>query len=55
MIGEAAYESLWYDLKPNESKFLLLVIMRSQRRLTITAGKIVDLSLEGFMSVRFQH
>jgi len=28
------------------------VILRSQKRLTITAGKVVDLTLEGFTSVR---
>ncbi|XP_039310426.1 uncharacterized protein LOC120358860 isoform X2 [Solenopsis invicta] len=51
MIGDAAYKSLWYDFKPNESKFILLIILRSQRRLTITAGKIMDLSLEGFTTI----
>ncbi|XP_071568942.1 odorant receptor 4-like [Temnothorax nylanderi] len=55
MIGDAAYKSIWYDFKPDESKFVLLIILRSQRRLTITAGKIMDLSLEAFTSVRFQH
>jgi len=53
MIGDAAYKSIWYDFKPNESKLVLLVILRSQKRLTITAGKIMDLTLEGFASVRF--
>jgi len=35
-----------------ESKVLLLLIMRSQKELTMTAGKFIDLSLEGFTSVR---
>ncbi|EZA57553.1 hypothetical protein X777_02092 [Ooceraea biroi] len=48
MIGDAAYESLWYVLKPEDCRILLFVIMRSQRRLTITAGQFMDLSLEGF-------
>ncbi|EFN71830.1 Odorant receptor 2a [Camponotus floridanus] len=52
-IGDATYESLWYALKPRDSRILLFVIMRSQTRLTITAGKFMDLSLEGFTSVRF--
>ncbi|XP_011694616.1 PREDICTED: odorant receptor 4-like [Wasmannia auropunctata] len=51
MIGDAAYNSNWYDFKPNESKLVLFIILRSQRRLTITAGKIMDLSLEGFTSI----
>ncbi|KAF3054436.1 Odorant receptor 046 [Nylanderia fulva] len=51
MIGDAAYKSTWYDLKPSDSKLIFLMILRSQRRLTITAGKIMDLSLEGFTSI----
>ncbi|XP_011065037.1 PREDICTED: odorant receptor 22c-like [Acromyrmex echinatior] len=51
MISDAAYESIWYDFKPNECKLILFIILRSQRRLTITAGKIMDLSLEGFTSI----
>ncbi|KAK2587310.1 hypothetical protein KPH14_003029 [Odynerus spinipes] len=51
MIGDAAYESVWYDLRPRESRLLLLMILRSQKRLTITAGKIMDLSLERFTTI----
>lgn len=51
MIGDAAYDSLWYDITPEESRVMLLVILRSQRRLTITIGRIMDLSLERFTSV----
>ncbi|XP_012063162.1 PREDICTED: odorant receptor 4-like [Atta cephalotes] len=47
-IGDAVYGSIWYNLKPRDSRILLFVIMRSQKRLTITAGKFMDLSLEGF-------
>ncbi|XP_025073083.1 odorant receptor 82a-like isoform X2 [Pogonomyrmex barbatus] len=50
-ISDAIYESLWYKLVPSNSRVLLFIMMRSQKRLTITAGKIVDLTLEGFMSV----
>ncbi|EGI58895.1 hypothetical protein G5I_13011 [Acromyrmex echinatior] len=52
-ISDAAYETLWYDLSTSECRILLLIIVRSQKRLTITAGKIMDLTLEGFTSVRF--
>ncbi|XP_020289110.1 odorant receptor 30a-like [Pseudomyrmex gracilis] len=50
-IGDAVYESLWYNMTPGECRFVLFVILRSQKRLTITAGNIMDLSLEGFTSV----
>ncbi|XP_070150952.1 odorant receptor 10-like [Polyergus mexicanus] len=50
-IGDAVYESLWYNLTPAECRILLFVILRSQKRLTITAGNIMDLSLEGFTTV----
>ncbi|XP_018047594.1 PREDICTED: odorant receptor 4-like [Atta colombica] len=50
-ISDAAYETLWYDLSISECRILLLIIVRSQKRLTITAGKIMDLTLEGFTSV----
>ncbi|KAG5326898.1 OR13A protein, partial [Acromyrmex heyeri] len=47
-ISDAAYECLWYDLTPSECRILMFLMLRSQKRLTITAGKITDLSLEGF-------
>ncbi|XP_050458064.1 odorant receptor 4-like [Cataglyphis hispanica] len=50
-IGDAVYESLWYNMTPAECRILLFVILRSQKRLTITAGNIMDLSLEGFTAV----
>ncbi|XP_018401481.1 PREDICTED: uncharacterized protein LOC108778727 [Cyphomyrmex costatus] len=53
MIGDAAYDSLWYDITTEKKRIILLVILRSQKRLTITIGKIMDLSLERFASVRF--
>ncbi|XP_011870721.1 PREDICTED: odorant receptor 22c-like isoform X2 [Vollenhovia emeryi] len=51
MIGSAAYDSLWYNFPAKESQNILFLIVRSQKRLTITSGKIVDLSLERFTSV----
>nr|XP_012219944.1 PREDICTED: odorant receptor coreceptor-like [Linepithema humile] len=51
MIGHAAYDSLWYDFPAKEGRIMLLVIVRSQKRLKITSGKVVDLSLERFTSV----
>lgn len=51
-IGDAAYETIWYDLSTKECRILLLVITRSQKRLTITAGRVMDLTLECFTTVR---
>ncbi|XP_071643985.1 odorant receptor 82a-like isoform X1 [Temnothorax longispinosus] len=50
-IGDAVYGALWYNMPPAECRILLFVILRSQKRLTITAGKIMDLSLKDFTSV----
>ncbi|KAL2738912.1 odorant receptor 63a-like isoform X2 [Vespula squamosa] len=51
-IGEAAYTCTWYELRPNESRYFLLLILRSQKRLTITIGKFMDLSLECFTNIK---
>ncbi|XP_018401528.1 PREDICTED: LOW QUALITY PROTEIN: uncharacterized protein LOC108778764 [Cyphomyrmex costatus] len=52
MIGDAAYETKWYNLNPTQSRILLLLILRSQRKLTITIGKFMDLSLERFTTTK---
>ncbi|XP_036141687.1 uncharacterized protein LOC105840961 [Monomorium pharaonis] len=49
-IGIAAYNCEWYDLKSTESRFLLFIILRSQKQLTLTVGKMMDLSLQTFTS-----
>ncbi|KAF3054430.1 Odorant receptor 354 [Nylanderia fulva] len=50
-IADAAYESLWYNMPLKQSKVITFIIMRSHRRLAITAGKIVDMSFETFSSI----
>ncbi|XP_019882086.1 odorant receptor 4 [Camponotus floridanus] len=50
-IGVAAYNSTWYDLKSKDSRVLLFVMLRSQKQLTLTAGKMMDLSLESFKNI----
>ncbi|XP_032669852.1 putative odorant receptor 92a [Odontomachus brunneus] len=52
MIGDAAYNSLWYDVSVKKSRIMMFIIMRSQKRLAITCGRIMELSLERFTSVR---
>ncbi|XP_011694602.1 PREDICTED: odorant receptor 85b-like [Wasmannia auropunctata] len=51
LIAKATYESLWYDMPSRHSKLILFIIMRSQKRLTITAGKMMDMSLETFTTI----
>lgn len=41
-------------INPESSRTLILMMSRAQRRLTLTAGKILDLSLETFTGVRFK-
>ncbi|EGI58898.1 Putative odorant receptor 92a, partial [Acromyrmex echinatior] len=53
-IGFATYNCAWYNLKSKDSRILLFIILRSQKQLTLTAGKIMDLTLESFTSVRFK-
>ncbi|XP_014473817.1 PREDICTED: odorant receptor 30a-like [Dinoponera quadriceps] len=50
-ISQSAYASLWYELRPTESRILKLLILRSQKQPALTAGKFVDLSLESFASI----
>ncbi|XP_024871875.1 odorant receptor 13a-like [Temnothorax curvispinosus] len=50
-IGFAAYNSAWYDMKTKDSRALLFIMLISQKQLTLTAGKMVDLSLQSFTSI----
>ncbi|XP_011694603.1 PREDICTED: odorant receptor 85b-like [Wasmannia auropunctata] len=51
LIASATYGTLWYDMPSNQSKIILFIIMRSQKRLAITAGKMMDMSFETFTSI----
>ncbi|XP_076757262.1 uncharacterized protein LOC143427217 [Xylocopa sonorina] len=51
-ITKSVYNFLWYNLKPQEARSILLVILRSQKQLKLTAGKFISLSLEAFANVR---
>ncbi|XP_011870743.1 PREDICTED: odorant receptor 13a-like isoform X2 [Vollenhovia emeryi] len=50
-IGNAAYSTTWYNLKPEDCRILSFIILRSQKQLTLTVGKMADLSLEYFASI----
>ncbi|KAL6429649.1 hypothetical protein ACFW04_007519 [Cataglyphis niger] len=52
-IGAAAYNCTWYNLKSKDNRVLLFVILRSQKQLMLTAGKMTTLSLESFTNVTF--
>ncbi|XP_011694671.1 PREDICTED: odorant receptor 22c-like [Wasmannia auropunctata] len=51
LIANATYETFWYDMPSNTGKIIMFVIMRSQKKLTITAGKMMDMSFETFTSI----
>ncbi|XP_032669865.1 odorant receptor 4-like [Odontomachus brunneus] len=50
-VGNAAYNSEWYDMKVKDCRVLLFVILRSQKQLKLTAGNMMDLSLESFTRI----
>ncbi|XP_035741910.1 odorant receptor 85c-like [Vespa mandarinia] len=50
-IEKAAYHLNWYELDPSDSRFLLVLMIRSQKRFVITTGKFMNLSLEVFASM----
>ncbi|XP_025164032.1 odorant receptor 2a-like, partial [Harpegnathos saltator] len=50
-IGYAAYDITWYDMDPKHTRILSLIILRSQKQLTLTIGKLMDLSLQRFASI----
>ncbi|KAL6429657.1 hypothetical protein ACFW04_007524 [Cataglyphis niger] len=51
MIGDAMYESDWYELNPSQNRDVLFMILRSQKHLTLTIGKVADLSLKQFANI----
>ncbi|XP_076284908.1 odorant receptor 13a-like [Lasioglossum baleicum] len=51
MIIEAAYQMAWYDLHPNISRQLVLLILKSQKGLPLTFGKFSTLSLRSFTRI----
>ncbi|KAK0096364.1 hypothetical protein PV326_005678 [Microctonus aethiopoides] len=50
-VGEAAYSLNWYLLPKEVVCDLMLIIIRSSQPASLSAGKISDLSLEGFAGV----
>jgi len=52
-IGLAVCNIAWYELEPEYNRMLLFILLRAQKQLTLTVGKMTDLSLRCFASVRF--
>ncbi|XP_029165561.1 odorant receptor 4-like [Nylanderia fulva] len=50
-IGLAAYNTTWYELEPKHSRILLFIILRAQKQLKLTVGKMTDLSLQCFATI----
>ncbi|XP_011688792.1 PREDICTED: odorant receptor 13a-like [Wasmannia auropunctata] len=50
-VGNAAYNTAWYNSKPENIRILSFIILRSQKQLTLTVGKMADLSLEYFANI----
>ncbi|XP_076284921.1 uncharacterized protein LOC143211287 [Lasioglossum baleicum] len=51
MIVDAAYQIAWYELQPNISRQLILLILKCQRGLPLTFGKFSTLSLDSFTNI----
>ncbi|XP_032456566.1 odorant receptor 9a-like isoform X2 [Nasonia vitripennis] len=50
-ISDAAYQCDWYDLTPQQSKQLIIIMLRARRPLQVTAGKFVAFSLSLYCSI----
>ncbi|KAL6266471.1 hypothetical protein P5V15_003320 [Pogonomyrmex californicus] len=50
-IYRATYEHKWYKLKPKEMKNLLLIMIRTNKPLYITAGKIFPMTMSMFCNL----
>ncbi|XP_076375643.1 odorant receptor 10-like [Megalopta genalis] len=51
MITEAVYQMSWYDLQPNNTRQLILLILKSQTGLPLTFGNFSTLSLASFTRI----
>lgn len=54
-IAEAALEVYGSESSMHVSKALILIMLRAQRPLFVTAGKFVPLSYDSFVSVSIEH
>ncbi|XP_043282233.1 odorant receptor 49b-like [Venturia canescens] len=50
-VGECSYCIEWYDLPKDLANDLMFIMVRASRPSNLTAGKVFDLSLQGFCEV----
>ncbi|XP_076761059.1 odorant receptor 13a-like [Xylocopa sonorina] len=50
-LGNSAYESNWFNVSPQEAKYILFIMHRSNRPLSLTAGKFSTFSMEMFSTI----
>lgn len=51
LIGDIAYDSLWYQLPNNEQFIVQMIIRRAQKPFTLNALGVFSCSLETFLTV----
>ncbi|EZA46447.1 hypothetical protein X777_00149, partial [Ooceraea biroi] len=51
-IYDAAYEYNWYTLEPKKAKDLLMIMIRGNKPLYLTAGKFFPMTMATFCNVR---
>ncbi|XP_078049812.1 uncharacterized protein LOC144476576 [Augochlora pura] len=51
LIVDTAYQISWYNLEPSMSRHVILLLLRSQKGLRLTFGKISTLSLRTFSGI----
>ncbi|KAJ8937116.1 hypothetical protein NQ318_012974, partial [Aromia moschata] len=50
-IRNAIYMSDWYNFDEKSKQAIMIVMERAERPMVVTAGKIIDLSLETFTTI----
>lgn len=51
-VYNAVYTCKWYMLETKEAKNLILLLVRTNKPLYITAGKMIPMTMSTFCSVR---
>ncbi|XP_063912011.1 odorant receptor Or1-like [Zophobas morio] len=50
-LTNAIYTAKWYDYDPRSKKALIILMERSKKPIVVTAGRILDLSLDTFIKI----
>ena len=48
------YNTLWYHAEPKEIKAVMFIISNTQNPLTLSGGKLFELSINSFAQVSFR-